>query len=230
MYCTVNNACVIPGNSANGGSGTGGNANNGSLRNLPNIPSPLIQTNNTSTNNPPIADSGSSVDVDEEYIVLLNGSKSSDPDGHPITFSWRQIVGPGVILDDPTNEMSSFRAPKVLKDTKLLFELIVKDDKGLKGSSIVTITDNPVTTANTTSSTLSNENANNLVKTTPLKETNNKVANNYLFTKSWGTFGFGFGSGNGQFHYPQGVDVDSSGNVYVADWGNNRIQKFSYNR
>ena len=35
------------------------------------------------------------------------------------------------------------------------------------------------------------------------------------------------GYGIGQFEQPQGVAVDSSGNVYVADTGNDRIQKFS---
>ena len=35
------------------------------------------------------------------------------------------------------------------------------------------------------------------------------------------------GSGNGQFSGPQGVGVDSSGDVYVADSGNNRVEKFS---
>ncbi|MEO5616742.1 MAG: SdrD B-like domain-containing protein, partial [Candidatus Eisenbacteria bacterium] len=39
----------------------------------------------------------------------------------------------------------------------------------------------------------------------------------------WGTAG----TGNGQFSDPAGVAVDASGNVYVADTGNNRIQKFS---
>ena len=34
------------------------------------------------------------------------------------------------------------------------------------------------------------------------------------------------GSGNGQFKFPKGIAVDSSGNVYVADDGNCRIQKF----
>jgi DNA-binding beta-propeller fold protein YncE len=35
------------------------------------------------------------------------------------------------------------------------------------------------------------------------------------------------GSGNGQFSAPYGLATDSSGNVYVVDAGNNRIEKFS---
>jgi sugar lactone lactonase YvrE len=40
---------------------------------------------------------------------------------------------------------------------------------------------------------------------------------------TWG----GYGSGSGQFFYPWGMAFDASGNLYVADQGNNRIQKFS---
>jgi sugar lactone lactonase YvrE len=40
--------------------------------------------------------------------------------------------------------------------------------------------------------------------------------------KTWG----GTGSGDGQFHSPTGIAADSSGDVYVADTGNDRIQKF----
>ncbi|MBF0547041.1 MAG: IPT/TIG domain-containing protein [Candidatus Riflebacteria bacterium] len=36
-----------------------------------------------------------------------------------------------------------------------------------------------------------------------------------------------FGSGAGQFRFPRGIAVDSSGNVYVADSKNARIQKFN---
>jgi tripartite motif-containing protein 71 len=38
----------------------------------------------------------------------------------------------------------------------------------------------------------------------------------------WGSCG----SGNGEFMWPKGVAVDASGNVYVADSENHRIQKF----
>ena len=43
------------------------------------------------------------------------------------------------------------------------------------------------------------------------------------FLLKWGDAG----SGDGQFSRPQGLAVDASGNIYVADSGNNRIQKFT---
>ena len=45
---------------------------------------------------------------------------------------------------------------------------------------------------------------------------------NYAFETKWGSEG----SGDGQFSYPQGVAVNAAGNIYVADSGNHRIQKF----
>src|SRR5207245_6856690 len=37
------------------------------------------------------------------------------------------------------------------------------------------------------------------------------------------------GSGNGQLDDPRGVVVDTKGNLYVVDSGNNRIQEFDSN-
>jgi len=45
----------------------------------------------------------------------------------------------------------------------------------------------------------------------------------YNFVTKWGTNG----SGDGQFSFPTGIATDSSGNVYVADNNNSRIQKFT---
>ena len=44
----------------------------------------------------------------------------------------------------------------------------------------------------------------------------------YGYVTQWGSIG----TGNGQFFMPNGIAVDASGNVFVADSGNNRIQEF----
>jgi hypothetical protein len=45
--------------------------------------------------------------------------------------------------------------------------------------------------------------------------------------KSLYQFGGGLGTGNNQFEAPEGIAVDSSGNVWVSDRSHNRIQKFT---
>jgi tripartite motif-containing protein 71 len=47
----------------------------------------------------------------------------------------------------------------------------------------------------------------------------------YHFVNQWGSSG----SGDGQFSNPSGIAIDSSGNVYVADSNNDRVQKFDSN-
>ena len=36
-----------------------------------------------------------------------------------------------------------------------------------------------------------------------------------------------YGQGDGEFDTPWGIDIDSQGSIYIADWRNDRIQKFS---
>lgn len=49
------------------------------------------------------------------------------------------------------------------------------------------------------------------------------AAPGYHLDFEWGSEG----SGDGQFNNPQAIDLDSAGNVYVADKDNQRVQKFS---
>ncbi|MGD0280779.1 MAG: 6-bladed beta-propeller [Dissulfurispiraceae bacterium] len=48
-------------------------------------------------------------------------------------------------------------------------------------------------------------------------------ADTYQYVTQWG----GYGTGNGQFYYPAGIAADNSGNIYVADMYNYRIQSFN---
>ncbi len=56
-----------------------------------------------------------------------------------------------------------------------------------------------------------------------------KFDSNGNFLTKWGAYGFPYGQHeeNGNFQHPEGIAVDSSLNVYVADTYNDRIQKFA---
>ena len=49
-----------------------------------------------------------------------------------------------------------------------------------------------------------------------------RAEESYTFVSKWGSYG----TGDGDFYCPMGIAVDNSDNVYVSEWGNDRIQKF----
>ena len=95
----------------------------------------------TFVNTPPISSAGSDHAVYENDTVTLNGSGSSDPDGDPLTYFWRQTGSPSVTLDDAHSATPHFSAPDVgVGGATLTFALTVTDSHGETSSDITTAT------------------------------------------------------------------------------------------
>ncbi len=84
-------------------------------------------------NNPPVANAGVNQTVNENATVVLNGI-ASDPDSgdNKLSYSWKQISGPGVKLNNSNTTNPSFTAPTVSSDRDLKFLLTVKMIRVLK--------------------------------------------------------------------------------------------------
>lgn len=79
-------------------------------------------------NAPPIVRAGTDQTVPEGAQVQLNALSSSDPDGNPLSFAWRQAAGPPVALSNAAAPTPTFTAPSGLaRTTTLVFELVVAD-------------------------------------------------------------------------------------------------------
>jgi hypothetical protein len=89
---------------------------------------------------PPIADAGDDQTCKENTVVGLDGTNSFDEDGEELIYSWTQILGPAVILDNSHDPAPDFTAPMTGPDGALLsFELAVSDGTFIS-TDTVTIT------------------------------------------------------------------------------------------
>ncbi|KUJ84161.1 chitinase [Microbulbifer flavimaris] len=78
-------------------------------------------------NRAPDADAGADQSVVTPASVTLNGSASSDADGDSLTFSWTQVSGSAVSLQNAAQASASFDAAEVSNQESLVFELAVSD-------------------------------------------------------------------------------------------------------
>ncbi len=95
---------------------------------------------NIPINRPPISDAGVNIIVDEGKSVTLDGTRSFEEDPLIPTYSWSQIAGPTVKLDNPKSATPTFVAPTVTKDTVLTFRLVINDQIRDSAPSDVNIT------------------------------------------------------------------------------------------
>ncbi|MBI3181921.1 MAG: myxosortase-dependent M36 family metallopeptidase [Myxococcales bacterium] len=105
---------------------------------LPSSPS-LVQVTVRQVNQPPSANAGEAIAVDERTRATLTGA-GSDPDGDPVSFRWRQLSGPLVALAGAGQQAVSFYAPEVSLDTVLELELTASDGRAESAPSAVRVT------------------------------------------------------------------------------------------
>lgn len=93
------------------------------------------------TNLPPITDAGPDQISKPKEDVVLDARASSDPDGTITQYSWRQISGESVTLQNANQAVAKFKAPRVRRgQTKtLVFELVVTDNQGATAADQVSV-------------------------------------------------------------------------------------------
>ena len=93
------------------------------------------------TTTPPVANAGSNQNAHSSDQVTLDGTKSYDPNGHSLTFSWLQLAGgPAVVLTSDNKAKPTFTAPLVTNTTNLTFQLIVNNGNADSNPAYVSVT------------------------------------------------------------------------------------------
>jgi hypothetical protein len=100
-----------------------------------------INVNNDGMNIPPTADAGIDQTIAEKDIVVLDASKSFDPDGLIRQYVWEQTDDSDFLipLSDRLSVAPTFKSPEVDKTTIFHFTLTVQDNNGSIDTDDVTI-------------------------------------------------------------------------------------------
>ena len=106
-------------------------------------------------NKAPVSNAGIDQNVNENTLVTLDGTGSTDADANTtLTYLWTAPAG--ITLSSTTASKPTFTAPKVSKDTPYLFSLIVNDGFADSQSSQVVVTVKQVAPTLSLTSTLGN--------------------------------------------------------------------------
>jgi Ca2+-binding RTX toxin-like protein len=91
-------------------------------------------------------DAGADQVVDEGATVTLQATGSQDADASDdLTYTWRQVSGPPVELDDPHAAQPSFTAPDVDDTTPIRFEVEVSDGEDMHVDQVDVVVHDPDT-------------------------------------------------------------------------------------
>ncbi|MFB0980541.1 MAG: S8 family serine peptidase [Alteromonadaceae bacterium] len=87
----------------------------------------------------PVAVITSTNTANERAKITVNGGESFDDNHDELTYTWTQLAGTPVTFIS-TAESISFSAPKISKDEKISFNLMVDDGNGNQHSTVTSIT------------------------------------------------------------------------------------------
>ncbi|PID73861.1 MAG: hypothetical protein CSB33_01650 [Desulfobacterales bacterium] len=102
----------------------------------------VIQVAPAVTDYPPIADAGPDITAEAGEMITLDGSNSTDPDSPSngiVSYSWRQIDGVTVDLQNSRTARPYFLAPASAGSFALTFELTVEDKSGKTAADLVNV-------------------------------------------------------------------------------------------
>jgi hypothetical protein len=89
-------------------------------------------------NKVPVANAGPDQSVNENTLVTLNGSASTDADGDALTYQWTAPAG--ITLHAATASVTTFTAPEVTSDKAYTFTLTVSDATATSTADLVVVT------------------------------------------------------------------------------------------
>jgi hypothetical protein len=94
----------------------------------------------SNVNQPPVSNAGLDQTRNENTLVTLDGSNSTDPDLDTLHFSWSQTGGPSVSLTGGNTPSPTFTAPNVGPGGVVLtFQLVVTDGQTSSGADTVQV-------------------------------------------------------------------------------------------
>ena len=75
--------------------------------------------------------------------VAVDAGGSTDPDGDPLTFEWKQMSGPAGTFYEPNAAATTFAAPSALDPTEVRIAVVVRDGKGGEATAQQTLQVSP---------------------------------------------------------------------------------------
>jgi len=179
-------------------------------------------------NQPPVANAGTDQAVNIQDFVALTGS-GSDADGTVTSFSWAQVSGPSVTLNNANTANANFTAPVVSAATALGFELTVSDNSGNSAVDSQVVTVYPLTTLSGTITTQSGTQVDSDVNDTSAAYVANDsvqtaqalfnpvVLGGYVNLPGQGTRGRSTDSGDVDDYFSVSLSANQAISLYIGD-------------